>query len=371
MIRGGIMTIAIFVLLAAIFVLLSYLIILKKNINLISNKYTNTLNINETLLQISREISDFKDIDGIYQKLLEYTIKLIDGAELGSILIYNHEEDHMDYKAVKGYNMDLLKDVHFKKEELFQYKINKLEKPVIIIDPLKYDESILSGRKFQVLKDSGSLISKSIISAPLYVDGEFWGCISVDNTERYDAFSDKDIEMLEFIVSHLEIAIKNSMLVDDMKKLIITDSLTGLYNRRYYSNYIISRLEGGAVPEGTTFIMIDMDNFKSINDKYGHSMGDEVLKHFSGLLKSRFRKSDSVIRLSGDEFLIILFKCGEQNAVRIIKNVEEELNNNPYKGIHIKFSYGISTSIDEISAEEVKKEADKKMYFLKSSKKNS
>lgn len=363
------MIIAVFVLLAIIFVILLYLIILKKDFNLISNKYKNTLYINETLLQISKEITNFKDIDELYQKLLEYTIKLIDGAELGSILIYNREENHMDYKALKGYNMDMLKDVHLKKEELFQYKINKLEKPVIIIDPMKYDETVLSDTKFQTLKNSDALISKSLISAPLYVDEEFWGCISVDNAERYDAFSSKDIEMLEFIVSHLEIAIKNSLLVDNMKKLIITDSLTGLYNRRYYSDYISSRSENGFVPEGTAFIMIDMDNFKLINDKYGHAMGDEILKYFSGLLKRKFRKLDSIIRLSGDEFLIILFECNEENAARIINNIEQELNSNPYKGIYIKFSYGVSVSTKGMNAEELKKKADKNMYFLKSSKK--
>lgn len=369
MIRGGVMIIAVFVLFAIIFALLLYLIILKKNFDLMSNKYKNTLYINETLLQISKETTNFKDIDELYQKLLEYTIKLIDGAELGSILIYNRKENHMDYKALKGYSMDLLKDIHLKKEELFQYKINKLEKPVIIIDPMKYDETVLSGTKFKTLKNSDALISKCLISAPLYVDEEFWGCISVDNAERYDAFSSKDIEMLEFIVSHLEIAIKNSLLVDNMKKLIITDSLTGLYNRRYYSDYVSSRLENGLVPQGTAFIMIDMDNFKLINDKHGHAMGDEILRHFSRLLKSKFRRLDSIIRLSGDEFLIILFECNEENAVRIINNIEQELNNNPYKGIYIKFSYGISVSEEGMNAEELKKRADKNMYFLKSSKK--
>lgn len=116
------MIIAVFVLLAIIFALLLYLIILKKNFDLMSNKYKNTLYINETLLQISKEITNFKDIDELYQKLLEYTIKLIDGAELGSILIYNRKENHMDYKALKGYSMDLLKDVHLKKKSCFSIK---------------------------------------------------------------------------------------------------------------------------------------------------------------------------------------------------------------------------------------------------------
>jgi diguanylate cyclase (GGDEF)-like protein len=153
------------------------------------------------------------------------------------------------------------------------------------------------------------------------------------------------------------------MLVNEMKQLLITDSLTGLYNRRYYSKY------KGLIPEGTIFIMIDMDNFKIINDTYGHIFGDEVLIYFSEVMRSKFRKTDLKIRQSGDEFLIILSQCSEKEALVMVKNMEKELFNNSYKGINIRFSYGIGISKEGLSAEDVKTIADKNMYSQKVNKK--
>jgi diguanylate cyclase (GGDEF)-like protein len=354
--------------LAVIFLLIICLIVSERNKSIVKNKYENTLNVNILLIEITKELNEFANIEDLYKVLLELTIKIVKGAECGSILIYNHEENHMDFKALKGYDMDLLKDVHIMKEDLFLYKINKLEKPAIIIDLMKYDRAVLNEVDFQKLNEADALTCKSCISAPLYVDGKFLGCINVDSIKSYDAFSNKDIEIIEFIVTHLEIAIKNSMLVNEMKRHIITDSLTGLYNRRHYSNYIYSKHEN-LVPEGTIFIMIDMDNLKRINDTNGHIIGDEVLIHFSEVMKSKFRETDLKIRISGDEFLIILFECSEKEALDMVKNMEDELLTNSYKGINIKFSYGIGILKEGMSAQEVKNIADKNMYSQKASKK--
>jgi diguanylate cyclase (GGDEF)-like protein len=349
--------------LAVIFLLIICLIKSEINKKIVNNKYHHTLNVNALLIEITKQINEFENIDDLYQKLLESTIKLVKGAEWGSILIYNHEKNYMDFKALKGYNMNLLKDVHIMKEDLFLYKINKLEKPAIIIEPMEYNRDVFNEIDLQKLNEADAFICKSCISAPLYVDGEFLGCINVDSIKSYDAFSNKDIDIIEFIVTHLEIAIKNSMLVNEMKQLLITDSLTGLYNRRYYSKY------KGLIPEGTIFIMIDMDNFKIINDTYGHIFGDEVLIYFSEVMRSKFRKTDLKIRQSGDEFLIILSQCSEKEALVMVKNMEKELFNNSYKGINIRFSYGIGISKEGLSAEDVKTIADKNMYSQKVNKK--
>jgi diguanylate cyclase (GGDEF)-like protein len=354
--------------LVVIFLLIICLIISEINKRIVNNKYQHTLKVNALLIEITKEINEFQNIEDLYQMLLESTIKLVKGAEWGSILIYNHEKNHMDFKALKGYDMDLLKDVHIMKEELFLYKINKLEKPAIIIDPMKHNRAVLNEVDLDKLNKADGLICKCCISSPLYVDGQFLGCINVDSIKSYDAFSNKDIDIIEFIVTHLEIAIKNSMLVSEMKQLLITDSLTGLYNRRYCSNYICSKYED-SVKEGTIFIMIDMDKFKLINDTYGHIIGDDVLIYFSEVMKSKFRETDLKIRISGDEFLIVLFECSEKEALGMVKNMEDELLNNSYKGINIKFSYGIGISKEGMSAEYVKNIADKNMYSQKASKK--
>jgi diguanylate cyclase (GGDEF)-like protein len=205
-------------------------------------------------------------------------------------------------------------------------------------------------------------------SAPLYIDGEFFGCICIDNVEDVNAFSKKDIEMIKYISVHLEMVIKNMLHMDTIKQHLITDSLTGLFNRRYYNNMI--EYDSGSSHGNVTTIMIDMDNFKQINDTYGHFKGDEVLKYFSDLLRSRFRKSDTIIRFAGDEFLLVLDNCDEKDAVRILADIQKELRSNPYEGINIEFSYGTSIYGEGSKIEELVKTADSNMYMQKAAKKS-
>lgn len=348
--------------------LLAALIIMHQKYRLTRKKYINSLNINNTLIEISNEISQVKDIDELYQKMLEYTIKLIKGAQFGSILIYDKLKDRMEYRALCGYDTEEFSNYYLEKEQLYLYTLNKLSGPGIIINPLASNKHPYNQYEHELLNNSNSPLYKSILSAPLYIDGDFFGCINVDNIDTISAFSKKDIEIIRYICVHLEIVIKNMLLVNDMKQSLITDSLTGLFNRRYYNNLIENNFNNRE-PANITFIMIDLDNFKMINDTYGHSKGDDVLKYFSNLLKSRFRKSDTIVRFAGDEFLLVLNDCDEQNAERILSDIEKELYNNPILDIRIGFSYGISKFRETPNAEEVVKIADLNMYLQKTAKK--
>lgn len=332
-------------------------------------KYLSTLNINNTLIEISDELCRFNDINDLYNKMLEYTIRLIKGAQYGSIMIYNKERDCMEFKALSGYDINILSTVYIKKEELFLYTLNKLSEPGIIINPLAHSRHFNKPYEDEILKNSKQLIYMSVLSAPLYINGEFFGCISVDNIETTSAFSKRDVEIIRYISTHLEIVIKNMLLVDDMKQCIVTDSLTGVFNKQYYNNLLEFNFYGKNLPD-TVVVMIDMDNFKLINDTYGHIKGDAALRFFSNLLKSRFTKDSTIIRFAGDEFLLILNSWDSQEAVKILDEIEKELDNNPFEGIGIRFSYGVSKFSGGSSIEEAIKEADRNMYLQKASRKN-
>lgn len=351
-----------------IIILLAALTTVFTKYRLTRKNYINSVNINNILIEISNQISQFKDIDELYQNMLEYTIKLIKGAQYGSILIYDKINDRMDFRALSGYDAKELASTYLRKEELFLYTLNKLSEPGITINPLTHSKHLYNLYEHEILKNSKQLIYKSVLSAPLYIDGELFGCICVDNIETTNAFSKSDIEMIRYICVHLEIVIKNMLLMDGMKQRLITDSLTGLFNRRYYNSLIESNFSNKEMVN-TTFIMIDMDNFKFINDTYGHIKGDEVLKFFSDLLKSRFRKTDTIIRFAGDEFLLVLKDCHQNDAERILIDIVNELDGNPFQGIKIGFSYGISKLNSNSDGEEAVKNADLNMYLQKISKK--
>lgn len=155
------------------------------------------------------------------------------------------------------------------------------------------------------------------------------------------------------------------------------DPLTGLHNRRYFDailSYEVSRSERHDL--NFCLLMIDLDNFKNINDTYGHFSGDVVLKQFSAALCERLRKSDVIARIGGDEFSILLvdtkFEEGKKVANSILKKINQTTLKDPEDHIfHISISVGLSHfPVDAKSAAEIKNCADQALYHAKELGKN-
>lgn len=166
-------------------------------------------------------------------------------------------------------------------------------------------------------------------------------------------------------------------IIKDMKKLATKDSLTGIYNRRFIDerlpvdmNICIDNNEPIAI------IMVDMDYFKNINDTFGHTVGDFVLKEFAKNLNKAMRnKKDWIARYGGEEFLICIPGADEKIAFKIAERMlslvnNMEINHNEEK-VSITASFGIATIYDNnISTEEFINEADKKLYIAKETGRN-
>lgn len=133
----------------------------------------------------------------------------------------------------------------------------------------------------------------------------------------------------------------------------ITDNLTGAFNRG-----ILNEL----TPEpNDTFVYMDLNDFKKINDTYGHEIGDEILKLLVSKIRSHIRTNDIVVRMGGDEFMIILKNCSQEKAVEIIEKIANEFNNShPVKPI---LSYGVKTFTGNLM--ETIRQADSLMYQMK------
>lgn len=154
------------------------------------------------------------------------------------------------------------------------------------------------------------------------------------------------------------------------QKLISRDYLTNLYNRRYFYEIVekflhLSKREKSPI----SLCLIDIDNFKRINDTYGHNNGDEVLKTFAEETKELIRKSDVLVRFGGEEFLLLLPNTSLNNAEvlssKICKHFEK-------LQVSIKFtvSIGIAVHDGKKDIDELINDADKALYIAKESGKN-
>ena len=153
------------------------------------------------------------------------------------------------------------------------------------------------------------------------------------------------------------------------RETALVDPLTGVFNRRYMEE-IVPREISKATRSGTelSLIILDVDGFKNINTKFGHFGGDQYLRDVATLLKKTFRGSDTVLRLGGDEFLIILPETSNKQAIRAAERLTWETrwwNQAGHAKYELSFSCGVATYRKGLDMKEVLDAADKDMYRVK------
>lgn len=163
----------------------------------------------------------------------------------------------------------------------------------------------------------------------------------------------------------------------ELERLAFFDQLTGVYNRRKFEELLkneISRISRYHQP--ASIVLIDIDNFKRINDHYGHPVGDRVLQEFAGLLKNNIRDTDSISRWGGEEFLILLPNTALEEAKKTAEKLRQIVENyeqlNQDSEIHLTASFGVaSLPADRQNALEIAyKNADDAMYLAKENGRN-
>jgi len=228
------------------------------------------------------------------------------------------------------------------------------------------------GRIERWQKDNGDVIWFSASKYPLYDDhGNLigtWGTTR-DITDLKNAEKE-----LEFVNHEFEI------LNNKLKELSVIDELSGLYNRRHFYDTltktmkIFSRVRGRGYSSTFSLVIMDIDNFKKVNDTYGHLVGDLAIKHVAELIKKNTRLSDYVFRYGGDEFAVILpdtdVKGSKELAERLRKIVE--VSPLQFNGtlLALTLSLGASTFQDQVDSMEIVQEADMKLYESKNKGKN-
>jgi two-component system, cell cycle response regulator len=215
--------------------------------------------------------------------------------------------------------------------------------------------------------------TESRMSIPLVSFGQTLGVLVLDS-ERSGAFHSNDTQPLESVADICANAIQNAHYVDRVKQLAYLDGLTGIFNRRFFELRMAEEIERARrYDSGMGVIMIDIDQFKRLNDEFGHLLGDEVLRQVSSILHQQLRKIDVVCRYGGEEFAILLSQTSPQHSLAVAEKLRRMVETWQFPGVPrpVTISAGTANYPDHgTTRDELVKAADAGLYAAKQSGRN-
>ncbi|MEK0313157.1 GGDEF domain-containing protein [Cohnella sp. 56] len=204
--------------------------------------------------------------------------------------------------------------------------------------------------------------SRSLIASPLLLNGEVIGAIMVTHRQP-NHFSYENYKLLQVLSAHIGLAVSNSSLHAEVRRMVITDNLTGLYARHYLNERIQRKQEKDA---SGSLIVVDIDHFKKINDTYGHQVGDAILIQVSSIIRSAIRESDIAARWGGEELAIYLPQLSLEQTLKVAERIRSRVEEETAPKVTV--SCGVSewsSADDRISVESLFYRADMALYEAK------
>ena len=227
-------------------------------------------------------------------------------------------------------------------------------------------------------RKSGSKFFKEdyFATIPLKIEKEIVGVLNINDGEKV-SFNVSNLDFVLKLSEFISMTVSNAVLYGRIKKLSVTDGLTGISNRPNMEQVLQSEFERSMrYGAPLSVVLLDVDHFKVVNDTYGHQKGDEILVAVASLLKKFCRANDIAARYGGEEFLMILPQSNAQGAFKIAERVREEMMKLNFTGNESNFSVTTSCGVAELDRDDMKNAdqlisaADHALYEAKNSGRN-
>ena len=306
----------------------------------------------ENELKLNALLKKENEEQAIYKLLLNFLEEKYQVKD-AAILVLNESQNRLEVKAIRGSigcNPEILEDK---------------------------EGCVAISRGREVVRIKGSLDrcpeyqgKSSYACMPLIIGGEVKGLIHVD----FPADEQENMSQIKRIAEIAAPYLYNARLLKALEYSSIIDELTKVYNRRFFVNFLekeiaFCRRFGSSLG----LILLDLDDFKLINDIYGHPMGDEVLQRVGEVLKKKVRAQDVVARYGGEEFCVVLPGTGWQGSYEVAQKLKEAINELKFSdpGLKITASIGVTVFPEEAkNLEQLLGIADKLLYYAKNAGKN-
>jgi diguanylate cyclase (GGDEF)-like protein len=192
-------------------------------------------------------------------------------------------------------------------------------------EPVRTNQAHLDPRK-KVVPGTPDDEPEALITVPLIARGMVKGVLNIYRLGETATFEDEEFELAVRFADAAALALDNAQIRARLEYQAQTDSLTGLYNHRYFHERLRSELtRASRVRDSVAVLMLDIDDFKRVNDVYGHGSGDQVLTELADLLRGAVRGSDVVCRLGGEEFGVIMASGDAGDALNLARRLTDAL----------------------------------------------
>ena len=175
---------------------------------------------------------------------------------------------------------------------------------------------------------------ESFICVPLIARGHVKGALNLYRDGEGDGFTETEFELAKRFGDAAALALDNAEIRARLEHQARTDALTGLLNHSVFYEQLLHALqESSRLHSPVAVLMLDIDDFKHVNDVHGHAVGDELLGFLAEVLRASVRPEDTVCRLGGEEFAVVMVGCTEDNALRVADRIKSRLAESEFPGI--------------------------------------
>ena len=309
-----------------------------------------------TIQEVSNVVNSTLDIKELFDLVNDVIIGLL-GAAYCTIFLRTDGSEKITVKSSNITNEKYLDDLKEKViPKMFDLVEDSHKSVANNIDPYSYPNGLDRG-------------IESTLFVPIGNKGKTLGVILAEHTMQNWA-DDQTRKFVETVANQVGLAVENAMLYEEMERLAVTDALTRVNNRTYFQKNFNEEFEKAKGKYPLSLVMMDIDNFKRFNDKYGHDFGDEVLRSTAQVIKNSLNQNGTIYRFGGEEFVILFKHTSLEEAYKlandiriIVENNLIEYNNN---SVNITISMGVSESPKITSTErELLKAADEALYKAK------
>lgn len=321
-------------------------------------------------VELAKALTPIRSYEVLLQSILDKSAALL-SAERGSLMLLDRETDALLLEVQKGVIEGLAEKTLIPKGQGIAGKVAELGEPMLV-ENLESDPRVRQ-------KNRGHYKTRSFLSVPLKIGDRTIGVLNLSDKISGEVFTAEDLQMIQSFANHAVVVLERNVLysqAEQLKKLSITDPLTGLLNRRYLQERLEEEVaRSQRYGRQLSLLMLDIDDFKSYNDSCGHPAGDRLLRYVSEAIMHSVRATDIVARFGGDEFLVLLPETDSDLAMQIAERMRQELAGAAQASAPERAAVTVSIGIasyprDANSLETIVEQVDRALYQAKMRGKN-